>query len=293
LHPRLYDIKQKPYTRDVGFLFMARRIVKQLVIGLIFLLILAGIGYWIYNTAKPEPTCTDGIKNQGEEEIDCGGPCSLCELVHIKEIEVLWAKAIKGQGNFYDLSAKIKNPNQNYGSGQIDYQFELYDSNNQLIAKYSDTTFILPNQTKYLLKIKAESNLMVGEAKLSFSQVEWQKPNDYQSPSLVVQQKEYRLLNEQDLGFAQVRALLTNKSNFDFDKVDIDILLFDQDHQLLAINTNEIRTLLAGQERDFVTTWFNPIKGQVAFIEVEPETNIFDPDNFLSGTKERERFQEY
>ncbi|MFH1460948.1 MAG: hypothetical protein ABIF84_00800, partial [Patescibacteria group bacterium] len=73
----------------------------------------------------------------------------------------------------------------------------------------------------------------------------------------------------------------------------IDILLFDQDHQLLAINTNEIRTLLAGQERDFVTTWFNPIKGQVAFIEVEPETNIFDPDNFLSGTKERERFQEY
>ena len=272
---------------------MARRIVKQLVIGLIFLLILAGIGYWIYNTAKPEPTCTDGIKNQGEEEIDCGGPCSLCELVHIKEIEVLWAKAIKGQGNFYDLSAKIKNPNQNYGSGQIDYQFELYDSNNQLIAKYSDTTFILPNQTKYLLKIKAESNLMVGEAKLSFSQVEWQKPNDYQSPSLVVQQKEYRLLNEQDLGFAQVRALLTNKSNFDFDKVDIDILLFDQDHQLLAINTNEIRTLLAGQERDFVTTWFNPIKGQVAFIEVEPETNIFDPDNFLSGTKERERFQEY
>jgi len=29
-------------------------------------------------TCVIEPTCTDGIKNQGEKEIDCGGPCSAC-----------------------------------------------------------------------------------------------------------------------------------------------------------------------------------------------------------------------
>lgn len=27
---------------------------------------------------EAEPTCTDGIQNQGEEDIDCGGPCSSC-----------------------------------------------------------------------------------------------------------------------------------------------------------------------------------------------------------------------
>ena len=25
------------------------------------------------------PTCSDGIKNQGEQDIDCGGPCQTCQ----------------------------------------------------------------------------------------------------------------------------------------------------------------------------------------------------------------------
>ena len=28
--------------------------------------------------SAPEPTCTDGIQNQGERHIDCGGPCDAC-----------------------------------------------------------------------------------------------------------------------------------------------------------------------------------------------------------------------
>jgi len=30
------------------------------------------------------PTCEDGIRNQGEEEVDCGGPCTPCGYVAIK-----------------------------------------------------------------------------------------------------------------------------------------------------------------------------------------------------------------
>ena len=26
------------------------------------------------------PTCFDGIQNQGELEVDCGGPCAPCEI---------------------------------------------------------------------------------------------------------------------------------------------------------------------------------------------------------------------
>jgi hypothetical protein len=32
-----------------------------------------------------EPTCNDGFKNQGEEGIDCGGPCPLCERPTIEK----------------------------------------------------------------------------------------------------------------------------------------------------------------------------------------------------------------
>jgi hypothetical protein len=280
---------------------MTKRTTKQLIIALIFLFILSGIGFLIYYFNRPAPSCFDGVQNQGEEGIDCGGPCPSCELVALEQIKVLWIKAIPAQGNFYDLAAQIKNPNQNYGSGQVPYQFELYDAQDNLIAEYTGLTFILPNQTKYLLQTKAESSRPVSKVKLSFAEIEWQKIEDYQPPQLVIQQKEYRLLGSEEPGFSQTRGVLINKTNFDFDKIDIDILLFDSAHHLLAVGTTEIRTLLAGQERDFVATWFRKINGQVAFIEMEAETNIFDVDNYLpagqqglpAGRGVPERFQEY
>ena len=30
------------------------------------------------DSSTPAPTCTDGIQNQGETGVDCGGPCSAC-----------------------------------------------------------------------------------------------------------------------------------------------------------------------------------------------------------------------
>lgn len=273
---------------------MSRRTIKQTIIAFIFISILVGLGFLIYfYLIKPGPTCFDGIKNQNEEEIDCGGVCLSCELVYIRDIEVLSVKVLPIQGNFYDLVAEIKNPNQNYGSGHVPYKFELYDTQDNLITEYSGITYILPNQTKYLLKIKAESNKPIKQVELSFGQVEWEKPESYQAPQLGVQHKEYRLLSDEEPGFAQVRAVLVNKTGFDLDRVDIDILLFDSSNRLVAININEIRTFLADQERDFFATWFNAIDNQINSIEIEAETNIFDEDNYLSGERDRERFQDY
>jgi len=33
---------------------------------------------WLFVTVSGEPTCDDGIQNQGEDLIDCGGPCPAC-----------------------------------------------------------------------------------------------------------------------------------------------------------------------------------------------------------------------
>jgi hypothetical protein len=274
---------------------MTKRLKKQLIIASIFFMFVVGAGFLVYYSFRPAPTCSDGIQNQGEEGIDCGGPCSSCELAELNEIEVLWTKALLVRDNFYDLAAQIRNPNQNYGSGQLPYQFEIYDSASNLIGHFSGQTFILPNQTKYLIATRIESNRPIQRVELSFGkEINWQKLEDIQSFQLSVEKKEYRLLSDQEPGFSQTRALIVNRTNFDFDRIDIDVLLFDASRNLLAVNTSEIRTLLAGQERDFVTTWFNRIEGQVVFVEIEAETNVFDPSNFLSaGREDLERFQEY
>jgi len=273
---------------------MTRRQIKQTIIASVFFLILLGLGFLIYSVTRPDPTCADEIQNQGEEGIDCGGPCLSCELREIGEIKVLKAEAVLNQGNFYDLVAQVRNPNQNYGGDKVSYQFKAYDSDNNLVASRSGSTYILPNQTKYIVQTKVEINRLFNRIEFSLSGVEWEKMANYQSPQLVVQQKEYRLLESQEPGFSQARGILVNKSNFDFDRVDTDILLFNSSGRIVGLSATELRTLLSGQERDIFTTWFSQIDGQVVSIEMEPETNIFDPDNYLAtGENPPERFQEY
>lgn len=279
--------------KSIIIIYMNRRVVKQIVIALIYLLILFGIGFLIYQSKKPKPTCFDGIRNQEETEIDCGGSCLPCELVYIKEIEVISTKIIPNQGVFYDFFAQIKNPNQNYGSGNVPYELSFYDSQNKIVAQDSGSTFILPNQTKYFVRVKIESGEPISFANLSFGQIEWEKMVNYQSPELVIQQKEYRLLGDNEPGFSQARGVLINKTNFDFEEIDIDVLLFDSSYQLIGVGATKIKTLLAGEEREFVVIWFSEIGGKTAFMEIEAETNLFNPDNYIPVGGGAEKFQEY
>lgn len=273
---------------------MNKRIIKQIIIALIFFLILFGVVFLVYYLNRPQPNCFDGIKNQNEEEIDCGGLCQPCELIHIKKIEVLSTEAILNQNNFYDVFAQIKNSNQNYGSGQVAYEFKLYDLQNNLVVQRAGSTFILPGQTKYLIQTKIESDKQISNVKLSFNFAEWEKMMDYQVPEFIIKQKEYRLLDGEDSGIGQAKGVLINANDFDFERIDIDVLLFNSSYQLVGINSTIIRTLLAGEEREFVASWFNKIDDQVAFVEMEAETNIFDPSNYLPAKRgEAEEFQEY
>lgn len=269
------------------------RLIKQIVIALIFFLILAGIGYLIYYSNRTVPSCDDGILNQSEERIDCGGSCVPCQLIDIEDIEILLVKAIPTQDNFYDLIVQIRNPNQNYGSERVPYKFQIYDLENNLTLEFSGLTFILPNQSKYLIETKVEFSILTPGIEFSLGEVEWKKLKDYQPPQLVVQQKEYRLLGDNQPGFSQVRGVLINRSNFGFEMINIDVLLLDSSQNILAVNVTEIRTLLAGQERDFFITWPREIQGQVVSVEIEAETDIFDSNNYLSPGGEPGRFQEY
>ena len=52
---------------------MGKRVPKQIVIGIIFLLLISGVTFgFIDYFFLVEPTCFDGVKNGQEEGVDCG-----------------------------------------------------------------------------------------------------------------------------------------------------------------------------------------------------------------------------
>lgn len=259
---------------------MEYRTRKQIIISTIFFLCLALIGVGVYFVTRPEPTCFDRVINQGEEGIDCGGPCQPCSLLSLEKIETLFIKAIPTKDQNYDLLAKISNPNPNHGSAEVNYQFKLYDLNNKLVTDKSGTTFILPRETKYIVEPKISASGLVSRITFEVSQIKWKEFKDFQRPKIDIFNKDYRILRQEPI-FSQTSGIVKNSSPFDFDKVKIIIVLFDKDDGVLAVNLIEVQTLLAGEERYFVAPWFFEFLGDVARIEAEPQTNIFDSENFM------------
>ena len=272
---------------------MLIRIYKQVVIAVIFLIIVFLIGYGIYQLAKPKLTCFDGIQNchhgSCEMGIDCEGPCSdvMC-MPSLEKISVFWASVIPAIDNYYDAGARLRNPNQNYGVGKIPYQFKFYNSAGAEIAQRSGITYILPNQTKYLVETRIYSDQKITSAELIVSEdIEWQKFKEYQSPELVIKDKIYSSL------YTQASGVVLNNSNYDFNDIIVDVLLFDKNDQVVGLRTTVINTLKAGDDRKFLVVWQEEFDKEIGDKIMEAETNVFDSSNFMKRFGVPEAFQRY
>lgn len=270
---------------------------KQLIIILIILFVLGLIGtgvyfkyYWV------GPTCFDGKQNQDEEGVDCGGLCVSCERLTIQEIQTLWTKFVILGVSRYDLVAKISNPNPNFGLERFDYVFKIYDLSGGLLTERGGRSFISPNQQKYLLANNVTIGGEIGKVELEIEKVPreiWEQlADDYALPSVYVREKQFGYLDDQP-GVSRASGLIKNDSAFDFDRISVTVILFNQAKEIIGTNYTEARTVLSGEDRYFSTLWFSPIQGQVGSVEMMVEANLLLDENFMRKYGMPEKFQEY
>ncbi|KKU42980.1 MAG: hypothetical protein UX56_C0001G0015 [Candidatus Azambacteria bacterium GW2011_GWD2_46_48] len=78
---------------------MDTRTQKQVIIAIFFLGILFFIGGGFYFAFRSPASCFDKIQNQGEEDIDCGGPCATaCEEKELKPLEIFFQRKFLRRG---------------------------------------------------------------------------------------------------------------------------------------------------------------------------------------------------
>ena len=261
------------------------RFIKQLIIGSVYIVLLSGMGYGFYYWRQSKPTCFDKIQNQNEEGVDCGLVCgNSCRK--ISAIEIYSASLFKVDEGDYDILAEVHNPNSDLGSSKVDYDVIFMDTGGAEVDRRSLTFYILPGQTKHIIlnsiKIKAEAF----KVKLVIKNVAWEKLSlfDPQLISFPIRDKQFK---DTDFG-----AIIRNESDFDFDTVDIGIILYDKDNKVIGVNRSNVNTLLSRTERYFKVVW--PASIQNVFrIDVEPSTNILDNLNFIKSYGTEEKFQEY
>ncbi|MDH4330215.1 MAG: hypothetical protein OEV93_01555 [Candidatus Moranbacteria bacterium] len=265
---------------------------KRIIIILIYLFILGVIVGGLYSIFKEKPTCFDGILNQNEQKIDCGGVCAPCEKeIVVSDIEIVSADIIDGGNGKIDILVKLRNPNNNFGSSGFRYNIALKDANNDTLEERSGKSYILPMETKYVIETNFEPNKRPSEVIVQLSGNNWKELNIFEEPELNIFNKEYYPVNDNEK--SAVYGLLKNESRFDFGEIDLNVILRDSKGKPVAVNKTVISNLFAQQERDFKLIWPYNLGLDVMEVEIEAETNVFDSQNYVKEYQTGQKFQEF
>ena len=270
---------------------MNGRLQKQVIIGLVFVLLLGGAAYGIFDKLfLIEATCFDQVQNGKEEGVDCGTlACGkLCEEP-VRPLEVLMEKVIEVRPGDYDFVAQISNPNTNYGASRIEYHIPEFNR--------SGSSYILPGQTKYLVVTSLKSNQPVSSAKLLVSSVTWEKLDIPENEVSIEMVREGMVNSGQG---SSLEGVLSNNSSYDFDTVEVSVILFSAEggpgsgggDTIIGVNKTEIKTFLSKTERGFLVQWPSEQKG-VSRTHFEISTNLFENSNFIKSHGTQEKFQKF
>lgn len=270
---------------------MMSRDKKRGVIIFIYFLIFGSFFSLIYYFLQPEPTCSDGIKNQLEEGIDCGNICQVaCKKdINAQPIAVDEKYFVYGNKNQFDVMAEISNPNDKYGAFKFDYEFKLVDQANSVLAQKKGSNFILPGESKFIIEMNLQSAINPYTVNFEITNVQWDEFLDYEEPRLSIFRKNYT----EEVGRGVATGLVRNESYFNFNSIEVDVVLRDKNGVPVALGKNEMRTINSQEERDFKLIWPYKFSEGVFNVDVKAEANIFDQYNFIKKELPSRQFQNY
>ncbi len=228
---------------------MNRR-VKQLTYGGFYLFLFLLLFSFLYFTFfKPGPSCSDGIQNQAEEGIDCGGPCSkVCFPENFSDLEVTQTKIFKIGLNQISLFAEVKNSNTSLAVDSFDYVFNLYDDNDNLIQAFSGNSFVYSADTSYVLipGLNVTSSL-AKRGELIVKSPDWVKKDTLIKPKLKINDVSTFI----DDGRIKISGAITNEDVMKFSKVKIIGIILGRFNKPIGASLTELNNLESNQTLHF------------------------------------------
>ena len=250
---------------------------------------IGGIGYGFTDYFLiTEPTCFDNTRNGQEEGVDCGLlACGVVCEPAVEPLKIQSQKLIQVREGDYDFVAQINNPNSAFGASRVRYELGISGESE---SKKSGTFYILPGQTRFVI-IQGIRISRLADAFLNITEVEWERVQSFEDISFPVQRKSYEVVDRNGI-FSELEAVILNNSDFDFDKVEVGVILFSNNNDIIAVNRTDIRTFLSRTERHLKVSW--PVElPESARQDVEVLTNVFENSNFIKRYGTQERFQQY
>ncbi|MFA6227280.1 MAG: hypothetical protein WC631_02300 [Candidatus Paceibacterota bacterium] len=210
-------------------------------------------------------TCFDGIKNQSEIGIDCGGPCQIICRAEYSDPIVQWVRWAKvTSSGTYNVLAYIENPNIGSGAYDAPYNFKIYDKDGVLLFEKYGNAYIPPNK-KFAIFEDGINLLDKTPSRINFTFTTgavWQKM-DNRELGIV---SDSNILSKESLK-PRLDSVIRNKTLRDIKDIEVIAILYDSNNNAVAFSRTKIDLLDKESTQNIVFTWPEPFSGKVYRIE--------------------------
>ena len=203
------------------------------------------------------PTCFDGLKNGGEEGVDCGGPCSLvCERDALQPI-IRWDPRIfQISPDVWSTLVYVENPNTNVDATYVPYSFTFYGDGNTILAEREGATILPKNRTVGIFEgsIAIENGNTLRRAVFELGDdMVWTKNNQ---PAPAVHISHSPILRIESA--PRVEASVKNNSLKDLQNIELIVAIFDGSDNVVAASRTFLEILKKNESRNVFFTWPRP-----------------------------------
>lgn len=254
------------------------RIVKQLLYGFFHLGIFALLLFVFYFLLlRPAPTCIDNKQNQGEEAIDCGGPCEACAIKKLKPLQALPLQLFDAGDGRTTVLIQMQNLNPNYGARSFRYAMRFADREGTELLTSTRTATIYAGELRgIVIPTLAIDFKKISKSSVVVDNVTWESSATLVRPE--VQTRELKTVVGAGDKFASVEGLVQNNSPYALGKVAVNAALLDREGLYVNASRTSIENVPAFSERSF----------KIAIPITEVGKDALDPDRtriFIEATR--------
>jgi hypothetical protein len=191
-------------------------------------------------------------------------------------LEVTEKKIFKFTNNSYGAYFKIRNSvNLEWGVISQPYTAVFYTTGGTEVTRITSNVFVLPSSERTVVISRFSADREPTMLSVNLGPTEFVRKPNRTDPKFEIQRTEVSMVN----GNLTVAAGVKNNTPFTVSRVDLYVLLYDRNNQVVAANYTNIDDVLYHETRTFRMTWpGNPTGLATGDLraEITPQVNIFD-----------------
>jgi len=230
---------------------MTRRIAKQLLYGFLYLVVLAAIVFGLYRLfVVPAPSCTNGVQDQNETGVDCGGVCGIVCTSAAKTIDVVGdVRVFRPTTDRTVLLVELRNPNADLAAQNFRYRFDLQDDSGASAGTVSGDSYLYAGEIRYLAAFGNGS--AAARATLTVENPDWVATAVFPQPTLTVRDSQFA----SSTGMFTVTGHIVNRGTLTLPAVTVLAIFNGRFGEPAGASQTELDLVTPGEERAFTVVY--------------------------------------